>query len=825
MLIRTVVLLIGLQLLAPTSVWCAPAGAVIRGVTTSQQSVLVPGVAITVIDLESDRQVAGTVSGGDGRFTVAGLRPGRYRLVAKLAGFEDLTLEPVVAAERQEIDIKLDLSVGGVSENVTVVGEASSPTASPLETRPVVKGEMADLLPVAGDGLRSLLPVLPGVVRTPDGRISLKGARPTQGTLQLDQVNGSDPSTGNFGIELPTDAVSSIGLVSNPYAAEDGRFSSSMVKLDTRTGSNRWRGTANTFVPIPCLKLCDGESVGFVSYNPRAWVGGPLVRERLFLSQSLEFRLNKIRVPSLQAPNNLTKTYSYDVFTRVDGNLGGRHTLKASLAFFPRDIHYFNLDTFNLNPVTANLRLRGYSVGVSDAITLAPTVVGDLHLGSTRYHTGIYGQGSADMELTPNGNRGNFFNTQDRQTRAFEFGGALTIMRSWGTSEHLVKAGVDVLPSDYTGWSHSHPVLIERADGHLSQRIGFGSVTTVQQVAGTDVSLFAQDQWRLTERLRLEPGIRMDRDGVLRATSVSPRLSVVLGVLPDGKGVLQAGGGVFYERTPLNIGAFESLEPATVTRFASDGVTPITSAITFHHRTTSLEVPRATVWNVEYDHRIGRQLFLKLNHLQRRGSHEFVVNPIETGAAGELQLASSGRSRHSETEVTVRAGAGDERYLAVTYVRSTSAANLNAYDQFFGNIRNPVVRPDQYATASVDVPHRLMARAAIPLLRKWVLSPMVEVRSGFPYSVLNEDQDFVGVRNQRRYPMLYTLDANLLKHVTIKGRSVLIGLRGWHLLDNFSPRDVQANIDSPSFGTFYNTIPRKIICVFQFTAMSGELAR
>jgi len=303
-------------------------------------------------------------------------------------------------------------------------------------------------------------------------------------------------------------------------------------------------------------------------------------------------------------------------------------------------------------------------------------------------------------------------------------------------------------------------------------------------------------------------------------------VSAVLTLRADGASVVRGGAGVFFERTPLNVGAFTSFEAATVTDFAADGITPLGPSLTFAHTVGGLAAPRATVWNVEYDHRVGEWFFVKLNHLRRRGSRELIVSPSVDGPSAELRLASVGRSRYEETEVTVRAGASDLRHAAVTYVRAVSSANLNAYDLFFGNLRTAIVRPDQYGRGGVDTPHRVVARAVIPLPGGWTLSPLLEVRSGFPYSLVNEGQEFVGPRNEGgRFPVQYTLDANLLRHITIKGRDVTIGVRGWHLLNTFTPRNVQANVDSRAFGTFSNTIPRRIIFVFQLTNMSGQLAK
>jgi hypothetical protein len=91
------------------------------------------------------------------------------------------------------------------------------------------------------------------------------------------------------------------------------------------------------------------------------------------------------------------------------------------------------------------------------------------------------------------------------------------------------------------------------------------------------------------------------------------------------------------------------------------------------------------------------------------------------------------------------------------------------------------------------------------------------MRSGFPYSLIDEDQNFVGMRNAGgRFPNLYTLDLSVVRAARFLGRSVRFGFRGSHLLNQFNPRDVHNNIDSAAFGTFHNSIPRRLGVFFTF---------
>src|SRR5690606_27264955 len=112
---------------------------------------------------------------------------------------------------------------------------------------------------------------------------------------------------------------------------------------------------------------------------------------------------------------------------------------------------------------------------------------------------------------------------------------------------------------------------IRRLDGSLAERIDFGA-TSLQSVVGTEIGIFAQDRWRVGPRLTFEFGLRADRDGVVEGLNWSPRAGAAFSVLPEGRGIIRGGYGKFVQRTPLNVDAFTSFAPRTVTRFSPEGV-------------------------------------------------------------------------------------------------------------------------------------------------------------------------------------------------------------------------------------------------------------
>ena len=790
----------------------------LRGKTHVEgEPTFLPGVSVLVTDPTSGLVVARGESDGSGAFALT-ILPGTYRVTASLAGFSSWVREPVVVEAGKDVELDMGLSIAPVEETVQVRAEKSSdvPLSIPQTATSVesVRGDLVDVAPVSGSDFQALLPLLPGVVRGPDGRVSVKGGQATQSSLLVNSTTVTDPVTGDFGFALPADAIESVTLLPNPYAAEYGRFSSGVSAIATRQGGDTWRFLVNNFIPRPRIR--EGVLRGFESFTPRLSVTGPLLKGRLYLAQTFRYRNVKTRVPVRPEIRNDQRLQSFDSFTQLDLRLGARHRLTGTLSVFPSDLDFVNVDTFNPREVSANFHQRGWNAAISERATLSEAAVLETNVAFKRYDVEIFGQGTEDMEIRPDGNGGNFYNRQDRATETLELLQTLTLQKQ-GVGDHLVKFGFDVLHSRFEGESESRPVNVRRADGSLAQRLEFGPSST-ESARTADLALFAQDRWRIREPLLFELGARVDRDGVLERTNVAPRAGISWSVLPSGRSVLRGGAGLFYSQTTLNVKAFESYESLRVFRFQEDGVSLAGAPTSYApRRVLGLETPSSFTWNLEYDQRAGDRWLFKANYLRRNGRDEFIIDPGEPGEPGNstLDLSSRGRSRYWELELTTRYALADTE-LFFTYVRSQAKADLNALDRFYGNFRNPIIRANEFSLADTDVPHRFLFRGSVGLPGGLKVSPVLEVRTGFPYSLVDENQDFVGRRNLGgRFPRLVSLDVDVQRRVTIGKLKARIGFRVFHVFNNFAPRDVQRNVHAPRFGTFSNSLDRQFRLNFQ----------
>lgn len=787
---------------------------VIAATVTTQGTIPLAGVLVTVQSNGAD--VANLATDGDGHVRFERLPPGRYSIVVAFQGFDTLSTIVTVAPD-QPLNVALDLKIAAMSDSVDVVApSAVVPSTGTLTASEGLTRRELEELGSAG-GIQSALRLLASVIEVPGG-LAIKGGRPSQATVQLGPGAFVDPATGLSQVTLPDDAIDSVTVLPNPYAVEYGRFSSGLVLIQTRRATDVWKTRINKL--DPSFRNKRGNPIGIIgisSLSPRFETGGPLIKNRLFLQQAVQYRYRTSDVAS-RPQSEVRRSQRFSSFTRLDANLSPRHLLIGAAGLFPASAQSATLGTFT--PPDATVNTRGL-VGTgsvterslwSDAIFSETT--GEIHT----YKTTVLPRGPAAMELLPETTFGNFFNRQYRATTTYQLIESVAGTSRTAGGLHLYKAGVDVLHSRYHGTSASRQVLIRRSDGTLARRLEFGTPTTRQTINSTDLAFFAQDRLQPADRFYVEAGGRLDRDGIVGRFNLTPRIGTAVLLNESGTAVLRSGYGLFYERTPSVAGVFEQYETPTDTRYAADGVTMLGPPQLFARiAPADLRTSRSRTWDLAFDQRINPRWSVHVGVIDRRGSHELLVEPGLSAAGGSiLTLRSDGHSTYREGEISAHYTGGPGVDLNLSYVYSQARADLNAFTSFFDNVLVPVVGENGYGPARTDAPHRLLARGRAMPIRDWLVVGALDWRTGLPYSVVNEWLDYVGPRNDRRFPDYMRVDIGLEHRFKIRKYRPWIGVRADNAFSKFLPSDVQANIASPAFGTFYNTEYRQFRIQIRF---------
>jgi hypothetical protein len=787
--------------------------ALVITITTENGSIVLPGATVRVASLD-DHAILTEVSDGQGLVKVPVLAPGTYNVAAMLDGFIETRTTVRIEAEKTA-QATLDLRLAGLKEEVNVIGNAE--TAPPtigegLSTKGMLESRVVEQLPVRDHSVLSALKLLAGIVEGPGG-VSIKGGRTNQSGLQIGMTTQTDPSTGSPLFHLPADAIDTVEVLPNPYAVEFGRFSSGLTLINTKKGGDQWRVALNA--PDVSFRTARGEPwhpIGLESFGPRIGLGGPIVKNRVFLEESAQFRYELSEVWS--RPPDETKTSKWlSNFTRVDANVSPKLSIIGNVNLFRSAADNVTLSTFNSPAVSPDAADHFASGSLAIHAPLSTRVVLESTFQASSLTTQVTPHGDLPMQLIPSGNTGNFFNQQSRSTSTQQWVQTMTGNYDWGRVSHLFKAGFDVMRTDLTGSSDSSPVSVRRDDLTLARSLVF-SGPVWQHVTSTDIALFAQDRIQPFSRLLLEFGGRVDRDGILAKTNATPRVGAVVLLTPQGTAAIRAGYGLFFERTPSIAGAFGQLDMSTETRYAADGFTPLGPPELYQHVVVpNLQVARSATWNVQYDQRLIKGLSFRASALSRKGTNELIVQPIAaTGfTPAQLLLSSGGRSDYVEAEGMIRFAPSRAMEFTASYTRSSANANLNAYTAFFDNIRWPIIGQDQYAPTSSSVPNRLIASTRTVFADRVLVSSILEIHTGFPYSPVNDMLDWVGPRNQQFYfPTFVMLDLDVEHRFTFLKFKPWIGIRAYNALNRFSPTEVQNNLSSPAFGSFYNSYGRQL---------------
>jgi hypothetical protein len=184
---------------------------------------------------------------------------------------------------------------------------------------------------------------------------SIDGGRPNQAAVQLGAATLADPATNLVRLTLPANAIDSVSVLPNPYEVEFGRFSSGLVLLETRRAQDRWKVHVDDLEPALRLKRFTLLQVtGIAGWKPTFELGGPLIKGRLFLEQTAQYRFQTTDIPS-RPETQLRTAQWFSSLTRIDANVSPRHSLVLSVGAVPGTVDQATLGTFTPPGATADI--------------------------------------------------------------------------------------------------------------------------------------------------------------------------------------------------------------------------------------------------------------------------------------------------------------------------------------------------------------------------------------------------------------------------------------------------------------------------------------
>jgi len=762
-------------------------------------------IAGAKVRLEGSSSSIQTVTDERGDYGFAAVAPATYQIEATAPGLVGARMVTVVS--ERALDVPIELKINAVKESVTVRGNDEPSISTDSSGQTAITRSTVLTAPNKYDRFDNLLPLIPGVVRGPDGLINMKGARSSQGGSLLNSASVTDPATGNAAMSLPIDVVESVKVIPNPYDPEYGRLSGAVSSVQTVTSNfNSFHLSVQNL--FPRARKRSGDFMGVESATPRLTVTGPLVKDKIAFTQSFEYRFLRIPVSSLPQLQRDMKLEGFNSFSQFDVNLTQRQSLTASFALYPQKFNYLGLNTFTSQVSTPDLHQRGYMASIQHRYATGADSLLLSQFSYKRFDADVTANSNDPYQLLIEATAGGFFNRQNRRTYRTEWQESYQFGTRNFFGSHQLKAGIDFAHSDYDGRVESLPVTIIGVSNLPIERINFGPASGFD-IHQNETAWFLADKWAPWRRLTLDLGLRFDRDSITGSTSPAPRAGFALLLTNDAKTVLKGGVGLFYDRVPLNIASFPSLPDRTIMNFASGG--RILDSQAYVNTIGRLRNPRSVAWNVELDRQLTSDLTVRAGFQQRNTARDFLLTPGTGSDLGILSLSNVGRSFYREFQISGRYKIRRDT-LNASYVRSKAYGDLNDFNQFFGNNAVAVVNANARARLPFDAPNRFLFWGQFEAPLKLTIMPVLDVHTGFAYSLVDQSRYFVGPRDSMRFPRFNSFDMQVTRpmslpfpHKEIKAR---VGVNVFNLFNHFNPRDVQNDIDSDRFNGLFNGVGR-----------------
>jgi hypothetical protein len=782
------------------------------------------GVADVTVNLTGpsrNREARTTTTDADGGYQFTRVAPGDYTLAASKDGFKSWTAAVTLKVGQQAVEDAV-LQVSSIEQRVEVRAEVT-PLVATQSVGPTatVSNQQLAALPLPTQKFTEALSLVPGVLRTGQGNLSLNGQAESQGMLVVDSAENVDPISGSFSIPIPVDAIQSMTVHSLPESSEYGGFSGGLTTIETKAPAAAWDYKLLDFPPS--FRGKNGQLVGIANWTPRFEFGGPLVKDKVNFFQELTYEFRRTPIRGLPWPVNETTNRTTTSFTEIQVILSPRHLLNIGLNIFPSAIEFANINTLVPQSASANYRRNGASVSLSDSYQLLSGAVLNSVVRYTRFDSDTWGQGSADMQITPQGWGGSFFNAWSRRANQVEALPAFQLPGKTWHGRHEVRFGEDLLYRSYNGSSLSHPIDLLAQDGSLAERIDFQGPGLLK-ATDAEAAEFVEDQWNVNGSLTLNFGGRLSSQSIGRAVAFAPRAGVAFAPGAGRKTVIRASAAEIYSHVPLLAADFADNQARVLSFFNSSGALvgqPVLLQNAYMPSGIPTLVPSAQVgpetsprtfaWNVEFEREVRRNVSLRVGYLDNRTTDLFLLDPVlGTGGNGMLALRNTGASHYRQAQVTAHYRPGENADLTVSYTWSRAEGDLNTLSDTLILFAVPVIRPNVSGILPSDVPHRVLASGLFRLPWKLAFSPVIDVHTGFPFSNVDVLQSYVGVPDGSRFPTYFSLDARIYREMTLRfpfvshahARKIRLGIYSTDLTNHQNPHDVFSNINSPIFGQF-----------------------
>src|SRR6478609_2904509 len=299
----TSILVMGLVCLSPWAVYAQEVSAGITGRVTDPSGSAIVGAAVTAKDQDRGTEWP-TSTNEDGIYAFPRIPVGKYSLKIEAKGFKTSLQSDLVLELNQRARLDVAMQVGGITETVTVSGEAALLQTETTQVGSVISAETIVNTPLISRNPIALTLLAPGVTTpnpagfnsgqrtTGGGRPYVNGNREESNNFLLDGVDNNQTSDNLTSYQPNLDAIAEFKMITNNASAEFGNFQGGIVNVIIKSGTNQFHG--NLIEDLRNDKLnannwgSNWHTNPTVPRPPLRWnqfggtVGGPIFKNKLF---------------------------------------------------------------------------------------------------------------------------------------------------------------------------------------------------------------------------------------------------------------------------------------------------------------------------------------------------------------------------------------------------------------------------------------------------------------------------------------------------------------------------------------------------------------
>jgi hypothetical protein len=732
-----------------------------------------------------------------GRFNFQSLPAGDYKVEVRKEGFFLLTDYAITLhAGNNELSLTLN-HAQELHEQVQVTVRPDQIDPQETAQRSTLTARDIRDIPVPNTHvLQQSLIALPEIVQDHQDNLHVAGARSGETQYLLDGFEIGDPVSGALTSRFNVDATRAAEVQTGRFGAGYAHAGANILSLETPDGDDRWRfGTTN---PIPGINIKEGAHLG--NWYPRFTFSGPIKRVQFWFSDSVSLQHTFAVVKQQPAGANTSEEWAGDNLLRLQYNVTPKHILHTSFLYNRAHDTNLGLDALDPQSTTLTAEQRRAFVSLKDQVWLHDTLF-ELGVAADSGVLDFTPQGTRPFILLINGTSGNFFEHLHQRGRRLQAVASVTAASRHWHGTHQLSSGLNTAGLIYSQSAERGEIEALQADGALVRQSTFAGPASLR-LSNTQFGGYAQDTWSISKRLIVQAGFRADWDRFTQSTMAEPRLSGNVLPFGDDRAKLSLGWGIY--NAPLNL----SLIGQAFDQRQSDAFYDNTGKVIVLGPVVSqfvlppggLQQPRFTISSAGWQEKLGKKTLVGLELLARNGYHGFAyVDQQPSQPGGIFLLQDHRKDRYRSVSFSIRHVFSEttEVYGAYTRSRARSDEVLNPALGFIFYVAQ------QPGPVAWDAPNRLLTWGWTPT-HVWgvQLSYFFEYRTGYPFSVVNLQQQLVGAPNSVRFPGYASLNLGLEKKFGFRGYLWAARIEMVNAFARQNPDTVVNNTNAPNFGAF-----------------------